>query len=184
MEEIDRLKEFGLPVKNILMPSDKLDKDLPYTVVNISEMTVVLANVLPSGNRENITLNPFGFVNCATSLTGNIINSLSIRQFWMKGYLAVFSGDLDTSFLLNCVPLGTPNPYSKPFFDPKELKYESPAEAVSDAGMPIDPKKIEKVAEPLAEKIKVASMQGSGRMGTIEISGKFRPENADEAKYR
>ena len=37
-----RLKDFGLPVEKLVPVQGNVDKDAPYTVVNISESTVVL----------------------------------------------------------------------------------------------------------------------------------------------
>ena len=176
----ERLQKFGIPTDKLLKPQDRIDKDAPYTVVNISESTVVLSQTLPSGVKENVILNPFGFVNCATTMQGSVISSLSNRQFWMKGYLAVLSGDLDTSFLLNCVPLGTENPYSKPFFDKGEFSYANASDSVADPGISLDPKKIEAIAKPLADKLQTATAQQRIKGGSIKISGEFHPENLNK----
>ena len=172
-----RLKDFGLPVDKVVPVQGRVDKDAPYTVVNISESTVILPQVLPSGVKETITLNPFGYVDCATTIPGSVLSSLSVRQFWLKGYLAVLAGDVDTSFLLNCVPLGTKNPYSVPFFDKIELNYSTPMDAASDPGISLDPAKIEAIAKPLADKLQTASAQQNIKGGNVEISGEFHPEN-------
>ena len=176
----ERLQKFGIPTDKLLKPQDRIDKDAPYTVVNISESTVVLSQTLPSGVKENVILNPFGFVNCATTMQGSVISSLNNRQFWMKGYLAVLSGDLDTSFLLNCVPLGTENPYSKPFFDKEEFSYTNASDSVADPGISLDPKKIEAIAKPLADKLQTATTQQRIKGGSIKISGEFHPENLNK----
>ena len=172
-----RLKDFGLPVDKLVPVQGRVDKDAPYTVVNISESTVVLPQVLPSGVKETLTLTPFGSVDCATTLPGSVLSSLSVRQFWLKGYLAVLSGDVDTSFLLNCVPLGTKNPYSVPFFDKSELTYSTPTDEAADPGIAIDPAKIEAIAKPLADRLQTAATRQNIKGGNVEISGEFHPEN-------
>ena len=172
-----RLKDFGLPVEKLVPVQGNVDKDAPYTVVNISESTVVLPQVLPSGVKETITLLPFGYVDCATTIPGSVLSSLSVRQFWLKGYLAVLAGDVDTSFLLNCVPLGTKNPYSKPFFNKGELSYQTPMDVAADPGIALDPAKIEAIAKPLADKLQTAATQQNVKGGDVKISGEFHPEN-------
>lgn len=181
MELEERLKNFGLPVDKLLTPLNDIDDNAPYTVVNISEATVIIPQTLPSGNVKTATLNPFGFTGCAATLPGSVVQDLDVRQFWQKGYIAVLSGKIDTSFLLNCVPLGTENPYSKHFFDKNELSYSSPADQISDPGVTIDPEKIEAIAKPLADKLQTATKGGRGHKGSgVPISGEFHPENIDK----
>ena len=152
MNEENLLSKFGIPTDKLLSPTQVIDETSTYTLINISRKTIILYDAKQGMPIQGLTLYPFGYIGCATSIPGSILNLMPNRTMWGKGLIAVLNApDLDTSFLANCVPLGAKNPWLPPYFSKEDYSYKTIGEESMASGTVLPPEKLEPITKPLAQ---------------------------------